>query len=88
MVTSLGDKLLRVVQPSHLPSEKGRKLIICFAGNTIGSKIGVFSYLLLSRYGSGKDSGGYLAKLGTKVNKIAAMELPMPEAMQVAIFLM
>lgn len=87
IVTSLGDKPLRVIQNAKTPEEMWKKLNARYEAASTANKINLLTSLINIRYQSAKDMGDFISELETHFNKLACMGLPIVEEMQVAILL-
>ena len=87
IVTSLGDKPLRVVQSAKSPAGMLKKLNDRYAASTTANRIAVLTTLIKTRYDSAKDMGEYLSEMESHFNRLTAMNSPVDEGMQVAILL-
>ena len=87
IITSLGDKPLRVVQSVEHPKEMVQKLIERYAASTTANKIAVMTSLIHTRYDGVKDMGEYISEMESLFNKLAAMGSSVDSDMQVAILL-
>ena len=87
IVTSLGDKPLRVVQSAKTPSEMIKKLTDRYAASTTANRIAILTTLMNTRHDIAKDIGEYLSEMESHFNRLTAMDSPVDEGMQVAILL-